>query len=90
MQRYIFETFTTQASDGSIVELKPGGKSIPVTYVDCVVCFVCFVHRVLRVLYVFCLRCGCCELYALCVAQCYLHGLNFMQIGGTTAWNFVH
>lgn len=29
--RYIFETFTTQASDGSLVELKPGGKSMSVT-----------------------------------------------------------
>lgn len=31
---YIFETFSTQSSDGSLVELKPGGKSVPVTYVQ--------------------------------------------------------
>jgi hypothetical protein len=29
----IFETFTTRTTDGRIVELKPGGKHIPVTYV---------------------------------------------------------
>jgi len=29
---YIFETFTTRLSDGSIVELKPGGKYSPVTW----------------------------------------------------------
>jgi len=29
---YIFETFTAQSSDGRIVELKAGGKDIPVTW----------------------------------------------------------
>jgi len=29
---YIFETFTTQLSDGSRIELKMGGKDIPVTW----------------------------------------------------------
>jgi hypothetical protein len=27
----IFETFTTRTTDGRVIELKPGGKHIPVT-----------------------------------------------------------